>query len=970
MSLFGGLFGKEGGGPGDRDRGRDRNRDRDKLGDLEKFSFAGFQQLYERLRRFRESDLEKVEKGSQGTGGDAVVETVRQITEALIWGEQNDPRVFDFFCEKNILADFVRVLGLPKAPKKVRLQLLQTLSMLVLNIRCQTSVYYMLSNNHINRLFTTKLDFDDEEILAYYITLMKSLAMRLDSETIKFFFLQHPVPSFPLYIEATKFFDHRDQMVRTTVRTITLQVYRIDDPLMRRFVLRHAAESYFSQLSYHLRDLWFRLDAAACGAREEDDLKAVHRENELQQDLLIYLSDVFELGVEELNEVLADRLLNGAMLPMLLTGVMAVRGYAAAREVQTRVLMPFVALFLIRQVFDTFHCPSLLAPLASSLLQPAVPAALAYVLPQCPNPDASSPVASLQEDFLPNWLREHFLSCLQCSDDAVFLLSAAVVHGCLAHSEAILPSLLSQRAMEPTPKDGFPVGSAAVEFFVTGASDVQRDWQAEHAEGEQQLGSRGEADLEVYHILLQALYKYNEWHTETLRVFAQILLDIFLNPLILANFTVQTDLWRVVCEVTQAAATQVHDEVARCMELVDAGDWILDIFIDEWELYKAPQVMVAQFCGDAKRLLPASLWGASPRRRAGGNPMLARLPRAPDNDGSVRRAVRSLLLLRRLLKDLSRHPAHAWRLEPPSAPLPAAPPPAPKPPGSEPAGDGAQEATELDATAGDAPEAAEPSGEERQPASDSLEAAGPDEAEQPELDFPEPAAEPQDASERPEPSEEPQPRAGDEDDWGGERPPAPGGDDEAPAVPEEPSPAHPSHSPPPPPTTPASPWVRANEPNPLSLEAPGSFAEGMALDFVGFDRIVCGVASPRGKYTRYLLLHDFWFMLVQPDLASPGRATVRTLWPIWEVQALVDRGDPRTLQIFVSARCASARPGELALEGGGAAADTPVVLNFEDVGRCHAASEHLQRRRRCLRLEMMQRLASFAGSCRCEGYGP
>ena len=160
------------------------------------YSFARLQQLYDTMSQFRESDLER---GS----GDAVVETVRQITEALIWGEQNDTNFFDFFCEKSILADFIRVLGLSKTPKKVKVQLLQSLSILVQNLRRQTSVYYLLSNNYVNKLIAMPLDFNDEEILAYYITLLKSLAMRLDDETIKFFFIERVECTFPLYIEAT-----------------------------------------------------------------------------------------------------------------------------------------------------------------------------------------------------------------------------------------------------------------------------------------------------------------------------------------------------------------------------------------------------------------------------------------------------------------------------------------------------------------------------------------------------------------------------------------------------------------------------------------------------------------------------------------------------------------------------------------------------------------------------------------------
>ncbi|CAE7757085.1 Clec16a, partial [Symbiodinium necroappetens] len=223
---------------------------------------------------------------------------------------------------------------------------------------------------------STNMDFDDEEVLAYYITLMKSLAMRLDNESIKFFFIQHPEPSFPLYIEATKFFSHRDHMVRATVRTITLQVYKIEDQPMRRFVLRHAAESYFSQLAYHLQDLWLRLDAAAAKATGEDNLSQVQRENELQQDLQIYLSDVFELGIEELNEVLADRLLNAAILPVLLAGLTTSSSHRVGGAART--LAPHVSLFLVRQVLDTFHCPVLLEPMAQALLWSSVPAALAY----------------------------------------------------------------------------------------------------------------------------------------------------------------------------------------------------------------------------------------------------------------------------------------------------------------------------------------------------------------------------------------------------------------------------------------------------------------------------------------------------------------------------------------------------------------------------------------------------------------
>merc|ERR1719326_990986 len=153
-----------------------------------------------------------------------------------------------------MLAGFVRVLGFADVPKTIKVQLLQTLSMLVQNISCQASVQHLFDNSYLNDLILMPLDFADEEILAYYITLLKSLSMRLDRDTGPFFFSPQPshtaTSSFPLYIEATKFFSNSDQMVRATVRTITLQVYKVakEDPAMQRFVIRHASDTYFRQL--------------------------------------------------------------------------------------------------------------------------------------------------------------------------------------------------------------------------------------------------------------------------------------------------------------------------------------------------------------------------------------------------------------------------------------------------------------------------------------------------------------------------------------------------------------------------------------------------------------------------------------------------------------------------------------------------------------------------------------------------
>ena len=176
----------------------------------------------------------------------------------------------------------------------VKVQLLQTMSILVQNIERQTTLFYLFSNNHVNTVITADLDWEDEEILSYYVTFMKSLALRLNAETAKFFFNDRRPFSgagadFPLYTEAIRFFDHRDPMVRTSVRTLTLAVLKVPDSALRDFV---ACGPYFVHLACHLRDLWTRQDRLA---RQGADVSGCGDVSDEIDDLLLYLSDIFSL---------------------------------------------------------------------------------------------------------------------------------------------------------------------------------------------------------------------------------------------------------------------------------------------------------------------------------------------------------------------------------------------------------------------------------------------------------------------------------------------------------------------------------------------------------------------------------------------------------------------------------------------------------------------------------------------------
>lgn len=47
---------------------------------------------------------------------------------------------------------------------------------------------YLLSNNHVNSIIVHKFDFSDEEVMAYYISFLKTLSFKLNGHTIHFFY--------------------------------------------------------------------------------------------------------------------------------------------------------------------------------------------------------------------------------------------------------------------------------------------------------------------------------------------------------------------------------------------------------------------------------------------------------------------------------------------------------------------------------------------------------------------------------------------------------------------------------------------------------------------------------------------------------------------------------------------------------------------------------------------------------------
>ncbi|EMS51483.1 hypothetical protein TRIUR3_21140 [Triticum urartu] len=85
-----------------------------------------------------------------------VVEALRSIAELMIYGDQHDPLFFEFFMEKQIMGEFARILRISKL-SRVSLQLLQTMSIMIQNLRNEHSICLLRKRSpHFNPELVTR----------------------------------------------------------------------------------------------------------------------------------------------------------------------------------------------------------------------------------------------------------------------------------------------------------------------------------------------------------------------------------------------------------------------------------------------------------------------------------------------------------------------------------------------------------------------------------------------------------------------------------------------------------------------------------------------------------------------------------------------------------------------------------------------------------------------------------------------
>ena len=278
--------------------------------DADRFTLAHLLSLHGTLVRLRGAP-------PSAASDEVIVDTVKQLSELMVYGDKHeDAGFFELFCEKGLLRTLVELFREPSRGSEVRVQIIQSLSVLLINISAPSSLFYLLSNNHVNDLIASRVDGADEELLAYYVSFLKTLSLSINPGTVHFFLQSAvavrrsgggggggggapssapdsplrpgtpdarpsaaavagavkggdaaparsaapPAASLPLYTEALRYVHHSDSMVRTTVRTLTLNVYAVRDAGVRGYLNAPGPHyAYHGQLAQHVRAAVLRM---------------------------------------------------------------------------------------------------------------------------------------------------------------------------------------------------------------------------------------------------------------------------------------------------------------------------------------------------------------------------------------------------------------------------------------------------------------------------------------------------------------------------------------------------------------------------------------------------------------------------------------------------------------------------------------------------------------------------------------
>ncbi|KAL5040221.1 hypothetical protein RTP6_007260 [Batrachochytrium dendrobatidis] len=237
---------------------------------------------------------------------------MRDLAEVLVWSDnRNLDDCFALFIEKNVHQVLLNILKHAADFDGIILAVLRFFNVFLESVKSGNIMYFMLSNYYINDIISVPLNVENEEILSYFVTLLKNISNKLNSRTIQLLFNQK-ARSYPLFSQATIYHYHQESMVRVGVRTIILNLLNVNDPETLDFIIQDRL--YFIGVVDHMAGILQSL----CGFMEVKSHADSQEQLGLFLEYLEYLNEIFSLELENASKPLAAAFLERIVVASLM----------------------------------------------------------------------------------------------------------------------------------------------------------------------------------------------------------------------------------------------------------------------------------------------------------------------------------------------------------------------------------------------------------------------------------------------------------------------------------------------------------------------------------------------------------------------------------------------------------------------------------------------------------------------------
>ena len=228
--------------------------------------------------------------------------------------------------------------------KEVNYTLIKAISFLIQNIKDQTFLYFLFSNNFINKIISKNFALYGNDYFSMYVSLLKALSLRLDEKNIIFFY-QEQTNTFPLIQCAIKIYNEEDSMVSAVIKNIILLILKINYPLIENHFVMLPTITYFSFISCYLRDLAIQLDNAITKK------KGINSVIDNIVDQIMYINDLFKCNKKRISYVLMNSLFYYLIMPALFGNFVNSNG----KKISNKVILFMINCLLLNISNESFR---------------------------------------------------------------------------------------------------------------------------------------------------------------------------------------------------------------------------------------------------------------------------------------------------------------------------------------------------------------------------------------------------------------------------------------------------------------------------------------------------------------------------------------------------------------------------------------------------------------------------------------